>query len=394
MPAVLVHKGRAHGAQASAVDDDRDAPERGPVIRLLLCEGVPDHEYVYVLVLQDQFSRFVRLVPCKTADSIATVGALLNWFSDFGVCTMWQTDGATHFVNEIVAALALAYGIEHRVVVSYSPWSNGQVERVNREIKTITACLLHEATLSADDWPYVLPIVASALNQTPSRAIYQYAPIEVFTGLPRPSQLQSAFIPRLRGMQKLHDHEGQLADHVEHLRAVLYDRHLTIATHKPRKQRRLAGERDPDFGIGDYVLMARTTASDKTAVAWEGPARILDDDDGIVFSVENLATGDVRRMHARHLKLYADSELHVTQQLIDYAAHSGSGSVVESILDFRVLDGAPELLVKWEFQPVTDASWMPLEHMYDGTPVLVRRFIRLLQDPEARSLLQSFLTKR
>jgi hypothetical protein len=44
-----------------------------------------DGKYQYLLLLKDDLSRYLWLVPCRTADAAATVDALMRWFAVFGV---------------------------------------------------------------------------------------------------------------------------------------------------------------------------------------------------------------------------------------------------------------------------------------------------------------------
>jgi hypothetical protein len=44
-----------------------------------------DGKYQYLLLLKDDLSGYLWLVPCRTADAEATVDALMRWFAVFGV---------------------------------------------------------------------------------------------------------------------------------------------------------------------------------------------------------------------------------------------------------------------------------------------------------------------
>jgi hypothetical protein len=44
-----------------------------------------DGKYQYLLLLKDDLSGYLWLVPCLTADAAATVDALMRWFAVFGV---------------------------------------------------------------------------------------------------------------------------------------------------------------------------------------------------------------------------------------------------------------------------------------------------------------------
>jgi Integrase zinc binding domain len=56
----------------------------------------------YSLLLKDNLSGYLWLVPCRTADAAATVDALMLWFAVFGVVLLWISDRGSHFKNEVV----------------------------------------------------------------------------------------------------------------------------------------------------------------------------------------------------------------------------------------------------------------------------------------------------
>jgi Integrase core domain len=61
-----------------------------------------DGKYQYLLLLKDDLSGYLWLVPCRTADSAGTVDALMRLFAVFGVVLLWISDRGSHFKNELV----------------------------------------------------------------------------------------------------------------------------------------------------------------------------------------------------------------------------------------------------------------------------------------------------
>jgi hypothetical protein len=59
-------------------------------------------KYQYLLLLKDDLSGYLWLVPCRTDDAAATVDALMRWFAVFGVLLLWISDRGSHFKNEVV----------------------------------------------------------------------------------------------------------------------------------------------------------------------------------------------------------------------------------------------------------------------------------------------------
>lgn len=139
---------------------------------------------VYILIIKDDLSSYVWLVPCGAADAEHTVDALLKWFSSFGVVLLWVSDQGTHFKNEVVRGLREKTRGSHHFTLAYCPWTNGTVEVVCRELVRVLRALLSEFQLPFTSWPDVVPMVQSALNNTPLERRGGRCPLNVFTGLP------------------------------------------------------------------------------------------------------------------------------------------------------------------------------------------------------------------
>jgi hypothetical protein len=58
----------------------------------------------------------------------------------------------------------------------YSPWSNGSVERVNRDIKALLKILMRVSDDPWENWHYFLPAVMKILNEAPTTALGAHAP--------------------------------------------------------------------------------------------------------------------------------------------------------------------------------------------------------------------------
>jgi hypothetical protein len=57
------------------------------------------------LVLKDDLSHFVELVPSERTDYAVVVHALVDWYKRFGVAETDVSDKGSHFKNKVVAEL-------------------------------------------------------------------------------------------------------------------------------------------------------------------------------------------------------------------------------------------------------------------------------------------------
>src|SRR5947209_7896433 len=91
------------------------------------------HTYEYVLVLRDECTGLVELVPFSSANHEITVEAILYWIGRYGSPELLQSDKGSHFKNKVMAELTEHMAAEYHFTLSYCPWSNGGIERVNNE---------------------------------------------------------------------------------------------------------------------------------------------------------------------------------------------------------------------------------------------------------------------
>lgn len=137
----------------------------------------------YILIIKDDLSSYVWLVPCVAADSRAALKNLFDWLTTFGLPGTFVPDQAKHFMNNLLEMLASELKCHQSITTAYSPWANGSVEVVYRQVLNAMRKLCAEFRLGFDQWPRLVPIVQSILNNSSSSKLGGRAPIKVFTQL-------------------------------------------------------------------------------------------------------------------------------------------------------------------------------------------------------------------
>jgi hypothetical protein len=202
-------------------------------------------------------------VPCATADTQATASALMDWFSLFGISRTWVSDRGSHFKNTIMETISQTLRTRHNFTKTNSPWANGIVERLCREVLRATRALLSEFKLRTTQWTEIHRIVQSVLNNTPSPHRNNIAPVTAFTGLPPSTPLLSITpSPKSQSLQLTEIRPRQLME-IELLQSTIDNVHKEVhdaAQYRREKQRkRHLGKRSVhaiSFGLGDFVLVA------------------------------------------------------------------------------------------------------------------------------------------
>jgi Integrase core domain len=87
----------------------------------------------YVLLIKDDLSGYLWLVPCVSADTVTTLDALMTCFAAFGVAMIWVPDRGSNFKDQAMDGVRKALRSQHHFTTAYSLWANGTVERACRE---------------------------------------------------------------------------------------------------------------------------------------------------------------------------------------------------------------------------------------------------------------------
>jgi hypothetical protein len=240
-------------------------------------------------------SKFVvaRATPLNNAQTVAEF--LLETASTFGVPHQLLTDQGSHFNNELINRVSLLMGCKHTLSTAYHPQTNGQVERWNA---TMRAQLNKLAVQQPTDWDTFLPAIVSAYNSG-EHATTGIAPFEMMFGR-TPTTVFDPAQPLLQ--------LSRPSDYLAHLRT--YRTILTdTARHNTREQQQRMQARydhnrsDPRYSLADLVFV-RTPPPLRTkdAALYQGPYRVVQLVDTQTYVVEQVHSGEHRRVHSNMLK--------------------------------------------------------------------------------------------
>lgn len=109
--------------------------------------------------------------------------AIVDWCAAFEVPCGLISDGPTLFRNESVRLASKALQTPHHFTLPYCPCSNGAVEHLGREVLRVGRALFSRLKLRPDQWPGLVPLFQSVINQSPSLQRGNIALVTAFTGL-------------------------------------------------------------------------------------------------------------------------------------------------------------------------------------------------------------------
>ena len=351
----------------------------------------------YVLIIRDDLSSFVWLFATEAATSGEAVNALTTWISSFGSMKWFVTDQGSHFKNELINGLSSELRINHHFTTAYSPWSNGTVERICREVLRACRALCSEWKLAPQDWPSVVECVQSVLNHSPLKrlglrdknypGVYR-TPMEVFTGhIPTRPLLHALPLYSYRSIMSTDLSDVQRILDIEAMQNSFVAMHKDVKQNTDSSRQRQVDAHNRRTNVqpvnlqkGDFVLVQRATKKGhKLSLMWLGPRRIVDVKSELVYEVEDIIHGKREVVHARRLLLYrADMDgKPVDERLLRAAEHADTVYLyANSIQSIRSRDGHIEVQIEWGGLPEEmDMTWEPLLQVQEDMPQLLEAFL-------------------
>ena len=93
--------------------------------------------YSALYVVVDYLSKAIILIPCnKTEDALSTAAMYHDHvYKRFGLPKVMISDRGPQFASKVCQELCTRLGIDSRMSTAYHPQTDGQTERMNREIE-------------------------------------------------------------------------------------------------------------------------------------------------------------------------------------------------------------------------------------------------------------------
>lgn len=248
--------------------------------------------YANILVVQDSFSKFVKLYPLKRATAKAVVGKFKNFITIIRPKAV-MTDNGKQFISKIWQETMKECGIKKIYTTVRNPRPN-TTERVNKELGRIfrTFCHAHHRS-----WATILPKVEELYNNTFHDST-GFSPCEILYGESSRMTFDNCLPKRLNKLDI-----GKIREQVRiNLKKASEIRQSTF-----NKRNKLI-----KFHIGDLVKIRRANKSDaqqkvisKFDLLYEGPYKIAAIPFENVYTLIDLETKHLRgNINAYNLSRY------------------------------------------------------------------------------------------
>lgn len=222
------------------------------------------------------------LEPVNATNSANAADVLQRWCTTLGVLSIFVSDTASYFKNGTLAKLTNLLGIDHRYAVANSPWTNGSMESIMKEILRIFKVLLVDYRCSVNDWERFVPMVQWALNSI-QRERLECSPLEAWFGR-SPTSLMASLVRNHHFVVDIVPIKGHdlrllissLASKIDRMHKMVI---TTVTNVRAERRHRESRRNIPYFAVGEFVLVARVSQpkrSSKLISTWTGPWRVTD----------------------------------------------------------------------------------------------------------------------
>ena len=136
----------------------------------------------YAIIFTDDYSgvAFVYFLKAKS-DTMEATERFLADSAPFGKVKCLRSDNGSEYTSEAFKSLLKRHCIRHDTSAPYSPHQNGTAERFWRTLFEMARCLLIQANLSKEFWPYAVQAAAYIRNRCYNNRIQQ-TPYFAFSG--------------------------------------------------------------------------------------------------------------------------------------------------------------------------------------------------------------------
>lgn len=249
--------------------------------------------------------------------------------------------------------MAKAYQIRHYPTVAYSPWVNGTIERLNRDILSALRAMLGELKLAPQDWRIVIGSIQTVINESSEARLGKNddgstrSAFEVMTGIrPRRRLIHIVQGPPKYGHYQIDHSMAEKLCSIDMLAKSIHNMHKEVHERISPRQQRVIDEHNratnivwPKFSIRGLVVVCEPELpSHKLGFSWPGPQRVIGTKSSAVLVVEDLITKKVDNMHTARVRKYFGSldGRPVPDDVLNLAdCTAAKYDIVERILDVR-----------------------------------------------------------
>jgi len=265
---------------------------------------VPSNKKRYVLVAVCNTTKYIFTKAVESATAEATAKLITEIVSNWGCFRNFSSDRGTHFRNNLISDICSNLGIKQTLSTSYSPQTQGLVEKINGVLTGSLKNYLENGDQSK--WSYFLPYITLAYNATPQTTT-KYSPFYLMHGFEPTFPIDNKIIPEnipyqlkqsLIELNKIRDKIPQRVHEAQIIQKKYHDKiHTTV-----------------NYNINDLVMVKfpflEVGKSPKLGPIYRGPFKIIDKINELNYKIKLILNNKevIDTVHIRRLKPYHKRE--------------------------------------------------------------------------------------
>lgn len=267
---------------------------------------ISERGYRYILVVQDQFSKWVEAYPIKdqSAETVAHV-LVYEFFSRLGLPIELHSDQGSNFGSELFREICKVLDIHKTRTSPYHPSGNGMVEAFNKTLLNMISAYVND---NQKDWDLHLPLLTSAYRSC-AHDSSGLSPNQIMLGREVHQPISLVY-----GFPGLTNHSVSPVDYVCDLWNKMSDiqeyvrMHLGIAAEKQKRDydTRVSSK---SYAVGDLVYYLDSSrkiglSPKLRSQPWKGPLVVKKKLSDLLFELVGQQMSKARIVHHDRLKPY------------------------------------------------------------------------------------------
>jgi transposase InsO family protein len=198
----------------------------------MTCNPPSSNGHKYIIVAVDYFTKWAKSMLTFNNTANTTAHFFFNHIiSHFGVPLQLVSNQGKHFENEIFVELSSQLGFSHDFASPYYPPSNGQVEAVNKFLKTMLQCMVNK---NKNNWHHMLFFVLWAYR-TAVKMTTGFTPFHLVHGVKATLPIECE-IPTLCTTIELLPETAPMEQHLLNLESLDEDRQSSLQNNQAAKK--------------------------------------------------------------------------------------------------------------------------------------------------------------
>eukprot|EP00924_Labyrinthula_sp_SR-Ha-C_P003448 augustus_masked-scaffold_15-processed-gene-9.50-mRNA-1 protein AED:1.00 eAED:1.00 QI:0/0/0/0/1/1/7/0/1677 len=348
----------------------------------------------YWLVLVEDVSRKILLVAAKRYTFDVFVKGLVRWKGENGLAKNFHlvSDRGSHFVNKVVQRFKEYFPFQHRLGVSYSPWTNGSAEVTHQALSRYVKSLTSQYLMDHDSWFLLTEVIVAYANKKPRSDLGFRTPMEIFVERQQDGtvievdhaneeQDNDMLIFSTEGKLREDLVEDKVREQLDGLTQILRKVDKSVisrmtfrrAAARARSNRTLVNE--IQFSEGELVRVARINKfGDKMRLTWIGPFTVRNILGSNMYLLSDVF-GIEKEVHSHRMVAYSGEVGEITQEIKSHVIHQAGEFEVTGFHSLRQGTEGYEVLVSWKGFDESEKSWENFKDMWKKHPVKITEFL-------------------